>query len=97
MNTQRKFSGVLASSNGTGELSLTVASASQFIIGIAATWAAIHGLDASAVTSQVQGIIDTVVTGVTAGYTAWNALATVWGLIRKIYYTLGAKPVAPTA
>lgn len=92
----KQFTGFLSSVADPGNLSLTVESFTKALLSAAAMYAVVKGLDASAVTSQVQGIIDTAATGVTAGLTAYHAVMTVWGLVRKLWYML-AKPTVPTA
>lgn len=91
MNT-KQFTGILASSVGNGSLSLTVSSGSQFVIGLLGTYAVLHGLDAQAVTSQAQIVIDAVVTAIAAGYTTVHAFLTVWGMVRKFWALFAKTP-----
>lgn len=98
MNT-KQFSGFLSSTTNPGELSLTVASLTKTILSLAALWAVAKGLDAQTVTSQVQSVIDTVATGVTAGLVVYHSFMTVYGLVHKLIYKVAATPVVtvPTA
>ena len=93
MNPQKQFTGFLSSVAAPGQLSLTVASATKAIISAASLYAVARGLDAGQITGQVQAIIDTAVTAVTAGMTVYHTMQTVWGLVRKLLYALKAQSV----
>lgn len=88
---QKKFTGIFSSTANPGDLSLTISSLTQVFIGLGATYAVVHGLDSQAITTQIQGIIATATTALTACYTAYHALMTLYGLVRKLWYTLFAK------
>lgn len=90
---QKQFKGFLSSTANPGQLSLTASSFTNAIISAAALFAVAKGMDAQAVTSQVQSIIDTSVTAVTAGLTVYHTCLTVYGLARKLWYSVAAKPV----
>lgn len=93
MNPQKQFTGFLSSSADPGQLSLTMSSLTSAILSGVTLFAAVKGLDAVAITSQVQSVIDTVVTGVAAGMTVYHSVMTAYGLIRKLWYMWFAKPV----
>lgn len=99
MNEQKQFVGFLSSTSNPGQLSLTVASLTKALISAGALYAAIHGLDSSAVTTQLQNLIDTVVTGVAAAMTLYHTVMLVYGIVHKALHALVAKPVVtiPTA
>lgn len=88
----KQFKGFLSSVENPGQLSLTVASLTKVILGVAATYAVVNGLDSMAVTTQVQQIIDTVATGITAGFTVYHSVMLLYGLVRKGLHALLAKP-----
>lgn len=93
MTPNKIFTGFMSSVTNPGQLSLTVSSARNTILALAALWAVTKGLDTQAVTSQVQSVIDTVATGFTAGLVVYHAIRTVEGLTTKLMHTLFAKPV----
>lgn len=82
MNNIKSF---FQSSIDPSKLSLTVESGSKTIIGIIGYFAVLKGLDSQVITSQLQATVDTLVTLITAGYTAYHALQTTYGLIRKMF------------
>lgn len=65
------------------QLSLSVSSGTKTIIGIIGVLVAYKGLDVTSITSQLQAIVDMVVTAIPAGFAVWHAMLTVYGLIRK--------------
>jgi len=67
------------------KLSLSIESGSKVIIGIIGSLIALKGIDAAPITSQVQVIVDSVVTAITVGFTAWHSMQTVYGLVRKMF------------
>jgi len=76
-----------ASSIDPTKLSLTIESGSKVIIGIIGSLIALKGVDATPITNQVQVIVDSVVTGIAVGFTAWHSMQTVYGLVRKLFVT----------
>jgi hypothetical protein len=92
MNT-KQFTGFLASTTNPGQLSLTMQSLTKAVLSFAALWAVIHGLDTQAVTTQVQSVIDTVATAVTAGMAFYHSVMVAYGLAHKVWFALAAKPV----
>lgn len=83
----------MSSVSDPGQLSLTVASFTKAVIFAATLYAAVKGLDTATVTSQVQYVIDLVLTGVTAGLTVYHTVMTIYGIIRKLLHVAFAKPV----
>ena len=73
------------SSFDPAQLSLTIESGSKALIGILTTLIALKGIDATPITSQIQVIVDSVVTGIGVGYAAWHSMQTLWGLVRKLF------------
>jgi hypothetical protein len=93
MNT-KQFTGFLSSVENPGTLALSLKGFGAFIISLAVLWASLHGLDAATVTSQLQSLINNAITTVSAFATAISLLVTFYGLARKVFYELFAKPVA---
>lgn len=95
--------GALTSSIDPNQLSLSVSSAANVVIGLIGTLLAYKGLDSSTITTQLQAIVAIVVTLIPVGFTVWHSLQLAWGLVRKVLVTLSApapaqKPlVAPSA
>lgn len=79
------YKGIFASSQDPAQLSLTISSVSQALIGLVGFFAAAKGLDPSAATSQVQALVDVGTQVVVAGYTAYHSMQTAYGLVRKLY------------
>lgn len=92
MTPNKIFTGFFSSTTNPGQLSLSVQSLTKAILSFAALWAVIHGLDTQAVTTQVQSVIDTVATAVTAGMAFYHTVMTAYGLIHKVIFSLFAKP-----
>ena len=84
MNTVKT---AFASSVDPTQISLSVESGSKVIIGIIGTLIAMKGIDASPITSQLQALVDQIVTAFTLGYTMYHTAQTAYGLIRKVYVT----------
>ncbi len=83
-NTHRKF-GALTSSTNPNELSLTISSFSQVVIGLAGWFAVSKGLDPAQATTNLQAIVDVAAQIVPLAYTLYHSLQTAWGVIRKAY------------
>ena len=97
MTPNKMFTGFLSSTSNPGQLSLTMQSLTKAVLSFAALWAVIHGLDAQAITSQVQSVIDTVATAVTAGMAFYHTVMAVYGGVHKLYYFWFAKQVVTPA
>ena len=69
--------GALSSSVDPNELSLTVVSGVKLVLTVLATfgWVTV---------TQASGMLELVPAAVGAGYAAWSALQTLWGLARKV-------------
>lgn len=93
MNPQKQFTGFLSSVANPGQLSDTVSSITNALLSAAAFYAVVHGLDATAVTNQVQAVINQVATVVTAGLMFYHTLKAAFSLARKLWYQFAAKPV----
>lgn len=97
MNPQKQFTGFLSSVSQPGQLSLTVSSLTNALLSAAALFAVAKGLDAVAVTNQVQAIIDYAATFVTASLTLYHTLMAAYGIARKLWFAFAAKPVVVVA
>lgn len=74
----------LASSVDPTQLSLTVESFSKVVIGLLAWWGVSKGFNVLTAQNQLQVIIDIIAQSVPIAFTLWNAMLTVWGLVRKL-------------
>lgn len=93
MNPQKQFTGFLSSVSNPGQLSLTVSSLTKAVLSAGALFAVVNGLDTTAVTNNIQQIIDLVATAATAGLVVFHSLQTIYGLANKLWYMVAAKPV----
>jgi hypothetical protein len=84
MGNYRKF-GALTSSVNPNELSLTISSISQVLIGIGAWFAVSKGLDPAAAQTNLQAIFDVAAQIIPMVYTLYHSMQTAWGLLRKAY------------
>jgi hypothetical protein len=84
----------LQSSSDPTQISLSIESGGKTLIGIIGYFLVLKGLDAGAVTSQLQLIVDQVATGVTLAFTLYHSLMTVYGLVRKLTIRVSPSPAA---
>ena len=75
-NMHKRFRGMSSSVNPE-ELSLTVQSGIRFFLGLVVSLGYLTTVQADSIITQVPLMV-------VAGYTAWQALETIWGGIRKI-------------
>lgn len=90
----RKF-GAFSSSVDPQQLSLSVTSAANVIIGLLGTFLAYKGFDSGAITTQLQAIVAIAVTLIPVGFTTWHSLQLGYGLLRKVIVLLSKKAIAP--
>lgn len=95
MDSQSTYPPVLASSQDSTQLSLTISSASKMVLFLVATYAAHKGLNPDTATNQVQALIDLGVGTAPLILAVYHAVMTGWGLIRKIlsYWKTPSIPV----
>jgi hypothetical protein len=89
-----KTYGALSSSADPSQLSLTVTSFTQVLIGVAAIYATSKGLDVASATSQVQAIVDVAGQVFTLAFTLYHSMMTCYGLVRKGIVFFATKPQA---
>lgn len=92
---EKKY-GAFSSSVNPQELSLTVTSVAQALIGLVGVFAVSKGLDVSTATTQAQAILDLAMQGIAGAYTLYHTLQAVYGAARKLIAYMTAKPVVPT-
>lgn len=90
---QKQFTGFLSSVENPGQLALTMKGFTALVISIAVFYASVKGLDTAAVTSNVQYFLDLGFSFVSSGAMCLSILVTFFGLARKGWHAVFAKPV----
>lgn len=80
---QPEIKPALQSSVDPTQLSLTIDSIAKTAIGLIGTLIAYKGIDSQPITTQLQAIVDAVVTVIPVGFAAWHSMQILVGLWRK--------------